>query len=40
MAQMVRDREISPVELIEISPVEEHDRTMTTIARNMRLVAS
>jgi AraC-like DNA-binding protein len=28
------------VELIEISPVEEHDRTMATIARNMGLVAS
>jgi hypothetical protein len=29
-----------PVELIEISPVAEHDRTMATIARNMGVVAS
>jgi len=26
---------IEPVELIELSPVEEHDRTMATIARNL-----
>jgi hypothetical protein len=31
---------LEPVELIELSPVEEHDRTMATIARNMGLVAS
>ena len=31
---------LEPVELIEISPVEEHDRTMATIARNMGLVVS
>jgi hypothetical protein len=31
---------LEPVELIEISPVDEHDRTMATVARNMRLVAS
>lgn len=31
---------IEPVELIELSPVAEHDRTMATIARNMGLVAS
>jgi hypothetical protein len=31
---------LEPVELIEISPVAEHDRTMATVARNMGLVAS
>jgi hypothetical protein len=31
---------LEPVELIEISPVAEHDRTMATIARNMGLVTS
>jgi hypothetical protein len=31
---------IEPVELIELSPVAEHDRTMATIARNMGLVTS
>jgi hypothetical protein len=31
---------LEPVELIEISPAEEHDRTMTTIACNLGLVAS
>jgi hypothetical protein len=31
---------LEPVELIEISPAEEYERTMTTIARNIGLVAS
>ena len=31
---------IEPVEMIELSPVEEHDRTMAVLARNMGLVAS
>lgn len=31
---------LEPVELIELSPVAEHDRTMAAIARNMGLVAS
>jgi hypothetical protein len=31
---------LEPVELIELSPVAEHDRTMATVARNMGLVAS
>ena len=31
---------IEPVEMIELSPVEEHDRTMAILARNMGLVAS
>jgi hypothetical protein len=31
---------IEPVELIELSPVEEHDRTFAAIARNMGLVPS
>jgi hypothetical protein len=31
---------LEPVELIEISPVQEHDRTMATIARNTGLVVS
>ena len=26
---------IEPVELIELSPVDEHDRTMAAVARNM-----
>ena len=31
---------LEPVELIELSPVAEHDRTMAVIARNMAAVAS
>lgn len=31
---------IEPVELLELSPVEEHDRTMATIAQNMGVAAS
>ena len=31
---------LEPVEVIELSPVEEHDRTMATIARNMGPVMS
>ena len=31
---------IEPAELLELSPVEEHDRTMATIARNLGLVTS
>jgi hypothetical protein len=31
---------LEPVELIELSPVAEHDRTMATVARNMGMVAS
>ena len=31
---------LEPVQLIELSPVAEHDRTMATVARNMGLVAS
>jgi hypothetical protein len=31
---------LEAVEMIELSPVEEHDRTMATLARNMGLVAS
>ena len=31
---------LEPVELIELSPVEEHDRTMAAVARNMGVVAS
>ena len=31
---------LEPVELLELSPVAEHDRTMGTIARNLGLVAS
>jgi hypothetical protein len=30
---------IEPVELIELSPVEEHDRTLAVITRNMGAVA-
>ena len=31
---------LEPVELLELSPIEEHERTMATIARNIGLVAS
>jgi hypothetical protein len=31
---------LEPVELLEISPIAEHDRTMATLARNMGLVTS
>jgi hypothetical protein len=31
---------LEPVELIELSPVEEHDRTMATVARNLGLMVS
>jgi hypothetical protein len=31
---------IEPVELVELSPVEEHDRTMAAIAHNLGLVES
>jgi hypothetical protein len=31
---------LEPVRMIELSPVEEHDRTMATIAHNLGLVAS
>ena len=31
---------IEPVELIELSPVHQHDETMATIARNMAAMAS
>ena len=31
---------LEPVELVEISPVKEHDRTMATVARNMGVVVS
>ena len=31
---------LEPVELLELSPVEEHDRTMATLAKNMGLVVS
>ena len=30
---------LEPVQLIELSPVEEHDRTMAVVARNMGAVA-
>jgi hypothetical protein len=30
---------LEPVEMIELSPVEEHDRTMAVIARNLGAVA-
>jgi hypothetical protein len=30
---------LEPVQLIELSPVEEHNRTMATVARNMGAVA-
>jgi hypothetical protein len=31
---------LEPVELIELSPVDEHDRTMAVLARNLGAVAS
>jgi len=31
---------LEPVELLEISPIDEHDRTMATIARNLGLGVS
>jgi hypothetical protein len=31
---------LEPVEVIELSPVAEHDRTMAVVARNMGMVAS
>jgi hypothetical protein len=31
---------LEPVELIELSPVDEHDRTMAVVASNMGAVAS
>jgi hypothetical protein len=31
---------LEPVEMIELSPIEEHDRTMAAIAHNLGLVAS
>ena len=31
---------LEPVEMIELSPVDEHDRTMAVVARNMGMVAS
>jgi hypothetical protein len=31
---------IEPVELLELSPVAEHDRTMAILAQNMGLVTS
>jgi hypothetical protein len=31
---------LEPVELIELSPIEEHDRTMAAVIRNMGAVAS
>jgi hypothetical protein len=31
---------LEPVEMIELSPVEEHDRTMATLAKNMGIVVS
>jgi hypothetical protein len=31
---------LEPVELIELSPVAEHDRTMAVVARNMAAVTS
>jgi hypothetical protein len=30
---------LEPVELMELSPVEEHDRTMAVVARNIGVVA-
>ena len=30
---------LEPVQLLELSPVEEHDRTMARVARNMHGVA-
>jgi hypothetical protein len=31
---------LEPVELIELSPVEEHDRTMAAVARNVAAIAT
>ena len=31
---------IEPVEILELSPVDEHDRTMATLAQNLGLVTS
>jgi hypothetical protein len=31
---------LEPVELVELSPVHQHDETMSVVARNMRLVAT
>jgi hypothetical protein len=31
---------IEPVEILELSPVDEHDRTMVTLAQNLGLVTS
>jgi hypothetical protein len=31
---------LEPVELLELSPVEEHDGTMATVAENMGLAVS
>lgn len=31
---------LEPVQRLELSPVHDHDRTMATIAKNVRLVAS
>ena len=31
---------LEPVELLELSPVEEHDRTMATLTKNMGLAVS
>jgi hypothetical protein len=31
---------LEPVELVELSPVHQHDETMSVVARNMGLVAS
>ena len=31
---------IEPVEILELSPVHEHDRTMATLAQNLGLVTS
>jgi hypothetical protein len=31
---------LEPVELVELSPVAEHDRTMAVVARNMSALAS
>jgi len=30
---------LEPVRLVELSPVDEHDRTMATVARNLGVVA-
>jgi hypothetical protein len=31
---------LEPVELLEVSPVEEHERTMATIAKNLGMVTA